>query len=730
MHGEFGAILREYENHLEKTWQTPSKDAFPLHIFYAGKSRTIEELAELFESQNPDRVETGAVFTPSPIALIMAKNVLYTRLLTLIQKMSLDPPKSKNGAILDQSSIYSPEYLYQLKIRLQNHPKILERLPIEYLADFFLLEPCVGGGAFVIAILDVILEIYNTFNSDSNLLFDILRHWISKNLWICDLNPTALFISQLRIHSWFLSHFSAQICSFHLERKNIFIRTVQGNFLHPNGGLPDSQKFHLILGNPPYLSSDSMSSLIESTEIQEYKRIYRSILKSGSKPDYYFYFIAQSLQLLAPDGLLSFIVPNRILSNDYALLLRKELFTHGEFLNVVNFGSSIKVFGDVNVHPCIFIWKSLSTRKSSCYAAWDIANKNQMEKWLKGEISPLFIQQSIAARFGVIFSALDELTHNFLRKIAELPAIHDLVTIHEATRVARFEHRLTKNWPVRVTLDEYLQFPAEKKQYYVREVRGKEIQHGKLLKGRFYLQLPKDDFSTESKSSLTRDLTSTKIFLRELGDRLYCAVNLANSVPAIGYGGVYYMATRDLQSAPKNPDLVMLKLFLFFTADVATSIYRKLYHAGAWGTALKFRSAYLHRLPFWSINDELAIFCGILLISLQLADNTSSHENNHEFTLFTFFQEIIGAMMLEQIDDESPHELQTLFRNCVENSGFVFTHNVIIEGAIPLEEKVSVFRTKYTELPETLYQYVKKNAEFQNRKKFLLQSPFACFFKI
>ena len=100
--------------------------------------------------------------------------------------------------------------------------------------------------------------------------------------------------------------------------------------------------FDVIIGNPPYISSEHMSQIIKDN-----RHIFTTAHK---KTDIYVFFYEIGLKLLKTNGFLTFITSNKFLSQDYGLKLRELLLTK-QIQTIVNFNTN--VFETANVETCI-----------------------------------------------------------------------------------------------------------------------------------------------------------------------------------------------------------------------------------------------------------------------------------------------------------------------------------------------------------------------------------------
>jgi hypothetical protein len=108
---------------------------------------------------------------------------------------------------------------------------------------------------------------------------------------------------------------------FFKEATNVNI--IQDDFLDINF---ESDKFDLIIGNPPYF------------QISKDKEKYRNrwTILSG-KFDIYILFILKCLELLNPSGILKLVIPSSFLSTDSYEPIRRLLYTTYRILNIIEF---------------------------------------------------------------------------------------------------------------------------------------------------------------------------------------------------------------------------------------------------------------------------------------------------------------------------------------------------------------------------------------------------------
>ncbi|MFH1047234.1 MAG: Eco57I restriction-modification methylase domain-containing protein [Patescibacteria group bacterium] len=111
---------------------------------------------------------------------------------------------------------------------------------------------------------------------------------------------------------------------------------------------PITAVFDYIVGNPPYIRIEQLSKQIES----EYRRLYTTLF---DRADIYVAFIERSLQLLSPNGALSFICADRWTLNRYGAPLRRAIVSDYEIRAYIDLHHASPFESEVIAYPSIFV---------------------------------------------------------------------------------------------------------------------------------------------------------------------------------------------------------------------------------------------------------------------------------------------------------------------------------------------------------------------------------------
>jgi very-short-patch-repair endonuclease len=115
--------------------------------------------------------------------------------------------------------------------------------------------------------------------------------------------------------------------------------------------------FDAVIGNPPYISHDSIDE-----EIREYLKQEYEVFEPYS--DIYCYFIEKGISIISKGRNLSFITSNSFLRSDYGKPLREYIIRKTNIRELLNFDNT-QIFGDATVISCILSLRNDRKQKIS-----------------------------------------------------------------------------------------------------------------------------------------------------------------------------------------------------------------------------------------------------------------------------------------------------------------------------------------------------------------------------
>lgn len=314
------------------------------------------------------------------------------------------PFDQKKGKRKTQGVYYTPEFItqYMVEVALGGYLKrkeqeILDRLQLDLSSTFKMtkqrrsaetkywedyrdvliktrvIDPACGSGAFLIAAFDYLYREYERVNEalaaldlanetkgnssgdivGQRSLFDLNKTLLNENLYGVDLSSESVEITKLSL--WLKTAEPGKALTYlddNIKMGNSIVSdpSVTDRAFNWEAGFPKvfaDGGFDVAIGNPPYVRRGFMSESIKPY----LKNNYAS---HDGAADLYVYFYEKGLQILKPNGMLSFIVTNKWLKSGYGEPLRRFFSQSSLFEQILDFGHA-PIFEDVDVFPCIVL---------------------------------------------------------------------------------------------------------------------------------------------------------------------------------------------------------------------------------------------------------------------------------------------------------------------------------------------------------------------------------------
>lgn len=316
------------------------------HIFEQSISDLEEIKSKVQENNNLDiihqsrRKKDGIFYTPDYIVRYIVDNSL--------------------GAYLrEEEERLKTEFKLKDDINDKNYEK-RERQAYSKYQDFLqnvkVVDPACGSGAFLVYVFDYLLAEnkriesilgHSLFSSD-----DYIKSILQNNIYGVDLNDESVEITKLSL--WLKS-----------AQKGKKLTTLDGNIKCGNSLIGDSNVvgdkafdwqsefpeiftkggFDVVVMNPPYVDSESMTSSIP--EQREY--LAKSYTTTKGNWDLYIPFIEHAVNILKDGGYASLITPDKWISKPFGYAIRQKLVPM--FIEIVVAGR--EVFHDAKVDSII-----------------------------------------------------------------------------------------------------------------------------------------------------------------------------------------------------------------------------------------------------------------------------------------------------------------------------------------------------------------------------------------
>jgi tRNA1(Val) A37 N6-methylase TrmN6 len=321
------------------------------HIFEHSLSEIEEITAELegltTSKTKSKRKKDGVFYTPKYITQYIVENTigrLCTEKRTELELADIEIDEKcylKSGKMSGKGK--------KLYSKIENYKSWLLSLKI--------VDPACGSGAFLNQALNFLIEehqfiidLETDLNKGQISLFNIEKAVLENNLYGVDINEESVEIAKLSL--WLRTAKKGRklsILSNNIKCGNSLIDDprVSGKFafnwdnefqeIMANGG------FDVVIGNPPYVQSHSISEV-------EKEYIYANYKTAEYQINTYGVFLEKFISLLKQNSFYSLIIPNYWLSTKYDKVLRKTVFQKNHVIEIIN---TFQVFETATVDTLI-----------------------------------------------------------------------------------------------------------------------------------------------------------------------------------------------------------------------------------------------------------------------------------------------------------------------------------------------------------------------------------------
>jgi adenine-specific DNA-methyltransferase len=175
--------------------------------------------------------------------------------------------------------------------------------------------------------------------------------------------------------------------------------------------------FDCVIGNPPYVKEYTSRETFEQIRKSHLAKYYQG------KMDLWYFFVCYGIDILKPNGLLGYIVPNNWVTNAGASILRNKVLADSTIKNIVDFGAYM-VFDSASIQTMVLVlenrkqksysfdYRKLEAQKPNIQLAQSLLTK-EVEQGLK-YIEPLVKPSKLTDKF-LVFG--DNETESLLDKI-------------------------------------------------------------------------------------------------------------------------------------------------------------------------------------------------------------------------------------------------------------------------------------------------------------------------
>ena len=326
------------------------------HIFEHSLNEIEEITAELkgekIEKTKTKRKKEGVFYTPKYITIYIIENTIG----------ALCKEKKQTLKIQEIETIE----LYRINNKITKLGKeLFENLQTykKWLFDLKILDPACGSGAFLNQALDYLInehkqidELIAELTDEENVIFDIDKSILEKNIFGVDINDESVEIAKLSL--WLrtakkdrpLSDLNENIKCGNSLIDNIEIASEKAfDWKTEFPEIMEKGGFDVIIGNPPYVfTRENISEAEKNYYITNY-------FTNQYQANLYILFVEKSFALLKPKCNFGFIIPNAWLMVASSAKLREFLLKNITIFQIVNFLG--ETFQNANVEPIIITAK-------------------------------------------------------------------------------------------------------------------------------------------------------------------------------------------------------------------------------------------------------------------------------------------------------------------------------------------------------------------------------------
>lgn len=217
------------------------------------------------------------------------------------------------------------DYLYAAKCISSEDEQFIKK----QLTTLTWYDPCVGGGVFPMAIIDI----YKKLGIAS-----------IPRLYGNDLNPLYVAATKKRIALSYGTKCISNLDEYFGCRDALDCNLSQYDLFSWD---KSEQQYEIVIGNPPYVKAGK----IERKAKQKYERNYPEIENKGA--DLYTYFISHGLNALKDNGILVFVTPAQFQMSNYGKSIRRVIEQNGDVCTIADF-NELPVFKNIGVHTTVY----------------------------------------------------------------------------------------------------------------------------------------------------------------------------------------------------------------------------------------------------------------------------------------------------------------------------------------------------------------------------------------
>ncbi|GEK33118.1 Eco57I restriction-modification methylase domain-containing protein [Kurthia sibirica] len=376
------------------------------------------EILELIEGDTLTEIIKSLYYPVSPYAFsILEPNILgeiYELFLT--EKITIKENSiclTKKHSSINRDIVTTPYEIVKLMVDKALSP-YCENKSAEEILNLKIADISCGSGIFLIEVFDYLLikvqqwyiehnpnQLVEAANGEKVLSIDLKINVLNECIYGIDIDAYAVEVSKFSLMLKLLD--GEDVHS--LENRNYILPVLDENIkvgnalidsdmygtdeemekrlnIYPfdwNFSNSDVEEFDLIIGNPPYVTTEDMKGQLLKEEYELYKSYYSSAYKQFDK---YFIFIERAIEHLKEDGSLVYIIPNKFTKIESGKKLR-ELITNKKLLKeYIDFGSLQLFRGTSKNTKHLTTYSSIIHLKKDSESHFNYEKVSNKQNWL------------------------------------------------------------------------------------------------------------------------------------------------------------------------------------------------------------------------------------------------------------------------------------------------------------------------------------------------------------
>ncbi len=247
----------------------------------------------------------------------------------------------------NEGQVYTPSSLVEFILDLSGYTEAAQ------LEEMTVLDPACGAGAFLLGALERLAGRLQRRGDDPRTVpgHQALCTAVESCLFGVDKDPVACDLARDAIHQ------GVEDISGRKAPEGLFAGNVlTADFLLADSRALPLERFHLVVGNPPYVATTRLSD-------EQKDELRARFLVANGRLDLYTMFFEKGLRLLEPGGRLALITPNKFLLSESSRRLRKLMLATASIHTIANFRSH-RVFEGAATVPCVTVLERGEARPS------------------------------------------------------------------------------------------------------------------------------------------------------------------------------------------------------------------------------------------------------------------------------------------------------------------------------------------------------------------------------